>query len=174
LVLGISKCLSIIGVVGPAAHGIVVFNNHVVMGKESRVLIDRHDVAAAASLGVVSGARVVALLLGELGAVDRLAAEADAVVLEAGVSVTVALANGNTRLDSHVLHVGVAAEAEGSRVSRVGVASRVNKRLELGDTRGQLNSPCQRLAGKGNGCHSGNLEPQGGHDEKCLLNSNSW
>lgn len=138
-----------VGVVGEAAELDVVGNGDILGIREGRVLPDGDDVVATAGLRLVAGAGKGALGLGEEGAVDGLATEALAVVLEAGISVAVALALGHALLDGHGLGVETGPEAESIRVARVGEASGIDKGPEGLSARGELDVPCLGLLDEG-------------------------
>jgi hypothetical protein len=103
-------------------------------------LVDGKLVVSAADLRLVAGAGEGALGVVKLSSVDRVAAEADAIVFEAGVTETVALALGHTALDCHVRRVSIAAETEGIGAD-VFEAARVNEWLERRNASWEVNVP---------------------------------
>lgn len=90
LVLGPGERLADLGMVGPAARVNIVFDGHGVSGGEGAVLEHGKLPVTAAGLVLVAVAGKVTISGGKLGAVDGVAAVADAVVLEAGIAVSVA------------------------------------------------------------------------------------
>lgn len=123
LVLGISQRPSILGIISPASQMVIIRYGDLINRQESRILIDGDDITPTTGLRGVAGARVVALALVKLLAVNGVAAIAHAIVLQPGVAEAVALADGDAFLDGHVLLVELAAQAESVRVAGVGVAA---------------------------------------------------
>lgn len=81
LILGIGQRPSILGIISPTSQMVIIRNRNLINRQESGILVDRYDISASTDLRGVAGARVVALLLVNLLAVDGVAAVAHAVVL---------------------------------------------------------------------------------------------
>jgi hypothetical protein len=105
-------------------------------------LEDGEPVVSAAGFRLVAGAAKGALRIIHLRALNGIAAKADTVVLKAGITEAVALANGKAILLAHVVLADTA--AEGQRVGvALGEASNIFERSDGVGTGGKLKVPAK-------------------------------
>lgn len=178
LLLAFSDGASVVGVVGVAADGLERADNVGLDVGERRISPDGEGRRATATLGLVSSAFVAAGRFIELGAVDSSTAVADAKVGEAGVAVPVALAFGGARLGGCRGLVDGGAEVKSfvALGTLLGIAARVDIRLEGAEAWRQLNSGRGDLSKEGSSCESSHGSDERSHFERvnCGLVKKEW
>jgi hypothetical protein len=168
LARGIRKGPAVGRVVVDATKRCIVGDVILVDLRPSSVFVDGYAVVSTAGLRVVARAAIVALRLADLGAHNSVATKADAIVLQTSIAEAVALADGPALLNGHVVHVGVAAEAEGIGIALSEAAHIIKRSNRI--RAGRALDVVSQHAREQSGCESNSESVEGTHDAKSARN----